>query len=244
MKKELKYYLDTEFHEYAKQLRHLGVAVGRPINTIDPISFGLVCEDNRAYYAVCKEFDIDEAWNNEWLRINVLLPIFFDFANYDFHTTHFKDQWLLNGEEVNLQSFKSNTVWSDDLKWFKKMIHKYGKTRYQIAKEILQFVGGNANELREGMPTSWTCDTEPIFWAYFADYDWVVFCWLYGRMIDLPKGYPMFCMDLKQKMEFYGLDGEWKNQNCPDPEGVHNALEDAKWNKLLDDKINEKISTI
>ncbi len=29
---------------------------------------------------------------------------------------------------------------------------------------------------------------KPEFWAYYADYDWVVFCQLFGRMIDLLKG--------------------------------------------------------
>lgn len=39
------------------------------------------------------------------------------------------------------------------------------------------------------------------FHAYYADYDWVVFCWLFGRMIDLPKGFPMYCVDIKQIMD-------------------------------------------
>lgn len=31
-----------------------------------------------------------------------------------------------------------------------------------------------------------------------ADYDWVVLCQLYGTMMDLPKGWPMYCRDVKQ----------------------------------------------
>jgi len=53
---------------------------------------------------------------------------------------------------------------------------------------------------------------------------------IFGRMIDLPKGMPMYCKDLKQIMDELGLDNEWKNKNCPDPKGEHNALVDAKWN--------------
>jgi len=48
-------------------------------------------------------------------------------------------------------------------------------------------------------------DAKPTFWAYFADYDWVVFCQLFGRMIDLPRHFPMFCMDLKQWMTQLGV---------------------------------------
>lgn len=84
------------------------------------------------------------------------------------------------------------------------------KRRSQIADEIRAFVG----------------DTKPEFWAYFADYDWVVFCWLFGRMIDMPSGWPMFCMDLKQVMVERGI---MKDQ-LPFQEGAeHNALDDARW---------------
>lgn len=74
---------------------------------------------------------------------------------------------------------------------------------------------------------------KPQFYAYFADYDWVVLCQLYGRMMHLPKGFPFFCMDLKQMMEERGLSGHWKRTTCPDPVGEHNALVDARWNKQL-----------
>ena len=87
------------------------------------------------------------------------------------------------------------------------------KDRKTIAQEILDF-----------------CDTslygKPEFWAYYADYDWVVFCQLFGTMMDLPKGFPMYCQDIKQECDRLG--------NPPLPQqskGEHNALEDARWNK-------------
>jgi len=60
------------------------------------------------------------------------------------------------------------------------------KPRRQIAQEIVKFVGPS-----------------PEFWAYFADYDWVVLCQLYGTMMQLPEG------------------------------GDHDALADARWNKRI-----------
>jgi hypothetical protein len=75
------------------------------------------------------------------------------------------------------------------------------------------------------------------FYGYYSDYDWVVFCWIFGTMMDLPKGYPMFCLDLKQTMYEKGLTPEWKNKYCPDPDNQHNALADAKWNKKLYEQI-------
>lgn len=73
------------------------------------------------------------------------------------------------------------------------------------------------------------CDADtygnPEFWGYFSDYDWVVFCQIFGRMIDLPKGWPMYCRDLKQWCDQLG------NPKLPKQTRIeHNALNDAKWN--------------
>lgn len=67
---------------------------------------------------------------------------------------------------------------------------------------------------------------KPEIWGYFADYDWVLFCQTFGRMVDLPEGYPYWCRDLKQEMEARGL----KRWDLPKQEKEHHALEDARWN--------------
>lgn len=69
----------------------------------------------------------------------------------------------------------------------------------------------------------------PEFWGYFADYDWVVLCQLYGAMVSLPKGFPHLCYDLKQLMKFMGYT---KEELPKQPEGtLHSALADARWNR-------------
>lgn len=76
----------------------------------------------------------------------------------------------------------------------------------------------------------------PQFWGYYADYDWVVFCWLFGAMVDLPKGYPMYCRDLKQWADMVGaLKFEGPNR------GEHNALVDARWNRELYDYLEQHV---
>ena len=80
------------------------------------------------------------------------------------------------------------------------------KSRADIARDLIAFAGPS-----------------PEFWAYYADYDWVVLCQLFGRMIDLPKGWPMWCRDLKQLASYHGV-------TLPVQEGVeHHAMADAKW---------------
>lgn len=66
----------------------------------------------------------------------------------------------------------------------------------------------------------------PEFWGYYADYDWVVFCQLFGPMVSLPKGFPMYCRDIKQWADYL-----W-NPEIPKPDKeIHHALSDALWVK-------------
>lgn len=65
--------------------------------------------------------------------------------------------------------------------------------------------------------------TDLEFWAYYAAYDWVAFCQLWGKMINLPNGFPMYCNDFKQ------LIAGTNFQKDPDPTEEHNALVDACW---------------
>jgi hypothetical protein len=72
--------------------------------------------------------------------------------------------------------------------------------------------------------------SKPEFWGYYADYDWVVFCQIFGAMIDLPKGWPMYCRDIKQLCDSVG------NPKLPEQDrSEHNALNDARWNKIAFD---------
>lgn len=73
----------------------------------------------------------------------------------------------------------------------------------------------------------------PEFWGYFADYDWVAFCWIFGPMTALPKDWPMYCRDLKQ------LADDVKKPRFKEPKGEHNALADARWNKAFYEYLKE-----
>lgn len=67
---------------------------------------------------------------------------------------------------------------------------------------------------------------KPEIWGYYSAYDWVAFCQLFGAMIELPKGYPMFCRDIIQECKRMG------NPELPKlDKGEHSALLDARWNK-------------
>lgn len=61
-------------------------------------------------------------------------------------------------------------------------------------------------------------------WAYYGAYDHVVLAQLFGRMIDLPDGVPMWTNDLKQECYRLGDRGLPKQESAE-----HNALADARW---------------
>ena len=69
------------------------------------------------------------------------------------------------------------------------------------------------------------CGEKPEIWAYYAAYDWVALCQLYGTMMDLPKGWPMYCRDVKQFCVSVG------NPKLPPQSGEHHALADAIWTR-------------
>lgn len=249
----MKYFIDTEFLE-GKQSK----LIGKTKPTIDLISIGIVAEDGREYYAISKEFNVKEAWNRfqweehksihkvdedkklnrkvYWLRDNILKPIFNEWNKYGYHSFTYKNM--------------------------KYCIKSIGKTNKQIANEIKHFV---ANRPIEANKEQWILDydTKDVqFYGYYADYDWVVFCWLFGKMIDLPNGFPMYCIDLKQTLDEkitsgcvvkhrYAAFSERdismdrgntfdevlriikEQPNYPKQTNEHNALADAKWNYEL-----------
>lgn len=83
------------------------------------------------------------------------------------------------------------------------------KSRAKIRDEIKNFIGD---------------DRAPVFIAYYAAHDWVMFTELFGSFGNLPGRWPKLCWDLKCLQLQAGAA-----QMLPDPEGAHNALTDALW---------------
>jgi hypothetical protein len=169
--------------------------------TIDLISIGIVAEDGRELYLCNKECDFCKA--GDWVWENVLYPI----GIYSVDLPNPSDPSTSPKERETYLAMRS---------------------RQQIRDEVLKFCGGHLSESGsfELMPGT----SKPEFWAYYADYDWVVFCQLFGTMMDLPDGFPMYCRDIKQEVDRLGLN----NMDLPAPEGQeseHHALHDARWTK-------------
>lgn len=104
-------------------------------------------------------------------------------------------------------------------------------TRAQLKERLLVFLydGPHPPSSKESIE----------LWSYFADYDWVAICQLYGRMVDLPPRMPMYCLDVKQLAHMLG------NPEPPPVTGrEHVALDDALWIRayylMLKERWNER----
>ena len=274
----MKYFYDTEFLE-GTQKTWIG---GKTKPTIDLISIGIVCEDGREYYAISKDFNLKEAWNRYdekiqhfsgdmrnqfpngrkykeyWIRENVLKPIYYEWVGKD-----------INFHEVDF-SYRD----------FKRLLNKYGKSIENIRKGIIDFTNPdlmwptssyNNSELKEGSILSEFFDkhnvkedngyfvAQPTLYGHYSAYDHVALSWIFGKMIDLPKGFPMYTRDLKQMFDekqesraktisFFketGLYDKHKEHEIifpenlkehpqyPKQENEHNALSDAIFVKNL-----------
>lgn len=309
----MKFFIDTEFLEGKQDITFLGCKLWKTKPTIDLISIGIISEDDRKYYSISKDFNINEAWNrydedilgqnklvsiegeilgdvmhysqiNEdvldwkiahpgykeyergsiqkvyWIRDNVLNPIFFEFIQKELNIKEIQKHQNID-YFVNTDFTKRN---------FKRLLKKYGKTNFSIANEIQEFctyytVYHNdislPSDKYHGLDDNYKFlyskkieDISPEFYAYYADYDWVVFCQLFGYMMDLPYNFPMYCQDIKQLMDNIvmnpsglvakkfsnktyllkeGLNYLKGLSGYPKQENEHNALADAKWNKKL-----------
>lgn len=289
----MNYYIDCEFLE-GTQKEKLPISLFRKNTppTIDLISIGIVSEDGREFYAISKDFNLEEAWNRfdikkewisldennqttrdtkiYWIRENVLKPIWREL----FFKADMEYAMLSNKQTENFYQSVILGVYDKifTLKSLKSLIQKYGKSNKQIAEEIKEFCTIHYEEdkgvhsvVNHNHPYK---NNTPKFHAYYADYDWVAFCWLFGKMIDLPKGFPKFCFDLKQLMdekaekeiakckninsEYYinnydgfhisneGILANFKRRNnYPKNENEHHALSDAKFDKALHEFLNK-----
>jgi hypothetical protein len=118
--------------------------------------------------------------------------------------------------------------------------HLAGQPDCQAAREPGDFLG-NGQCHKPGCP--WRCHSrlkddlkafcdpskygKPVLWGYYSAYDHVALCQIFGTMMELPDGWPMYTRDLKQYCDSLG------NPELPKQgKGEHDALADARWNKL------------
>jgi hypothetical protein len=167
-------------------------------HTIDLISIGIVCEDGREYYAINADADWDRIRDDDWLMENVVVHLPTHSTGQVKKRTGFGERgWRWGG--INMRDSRVKPKWV-------------------IANEVRDFLLARPNVTGGG---EW--QPHPELWAYYAAYDHVALAQLWGRMIDLPQGIPMWTNDLQQELVLRG------RETPPSPTDEHNALADARW---------------
>jgi hypothetical protein len=212
----MKFYYDTEFIAGDKQRRFLGWPIGGPIPTIDLISLALVAEDGRELYLLNKDCDLAFAWADEWVREHVLKTI-----------------WM----EHSTPAMRDTSLFAFTLDNLRKIFEMKGVSRPQMKWQVLIFVHAEAYDhfvggIDEFFEAPFTDEHE--FLGDYVAFDWVAMSQLFGRMVDLPKGFPMHATDLHQERLRMGLSYEQKLLLAPEPAIEHHALHDARRNRLID----------
>lgn len=76
---------------------------------------------------------------------------------------------------------------------------------------------------------------DPVLWAWYASYDHVALCQLWGSMPDLPRVLPRFTLDVRQLWEHLG-----RPPLPAQPPGKHHALDDARHVRARYDALAER----
>jgi hypothetical protein len=197
----VKIYYDTEFIEDGR--------------TIDLISIGMVRESGEEYYAISSEFDFKALAASPWLMDNVWpsLPKIGGDHRLAIISGPSWPRWLWRPERMRIRSRAKL------LRRIFDIHHPSVKPRAQIAAEVHAFL---VPKLISFDPAD-RCE----LWADYGAYDHVVLAQLFGPMINLAPGIPMWTADLQQEAARLGLsDADLPQQQT----GQHDALADARHN--------------
>ena len=174
-------------------------------SSVDLISIGVVCNDGREYYAQSVEFASEMA--SPWVKEQVFPQLL--YCSYTTHTSTRAGQrygTTLLSKVYHKQLLKEEGCPLHTCAW---------RTRAQIRQELLTFFQPGAGfEL----------------WGWCSGYDFVVFCQLFGPMMDFPPGYPHYIRDFQYLLDERGISDE---EVPPQEAGRHNALADARYLKNL-----------
>lgn len=116
--------------------------------------------------------------------------------------------WLMANVVPHLPQPHGDRILHQPARWLFDYTHPTVHRRAEIASRVREFI---------------TSTPEPELWADYAAYDHVVLAQLYGPMINLPHGIPMWTNDLRTEISRRG------NPALPEQQhGVHDALADAR----------------
>lgn len=138
-----------------------------------------------------------------------------------------KHEWLMANVAPGLPQPHGDWILHMPKAWPIDFHNEAVRRREAIAEAVKRFLIGG--------PVPGLSRPEVELWADYAAYDHVVLCQLFGPMVALPPGIPMFTHDLQQELRRAG------NPTMPEQAaGLHNALADARHLKACFDALGER----
>lgn len=166
--------------------------------TIELISIGMVAEDGSEYYAVNADLPADAICKHKWLVENVWPHL---------PLRGFKRTLQYTGQGASKHEMRVESAGVLDT------TSTLVRPRWVIRNEVREFLAGF---------------TDLELWADYGAYDHVALCQLFGTMMDLPSGVPMWTNDIRH---------EWARLGQPElpeqAEAEHDALADARHCRAL-----------
>lgn len=149
-------------------------------------------------------FFYDAEFYEDGERIHLISIAFISEEGQEFYAENSEFDWSIVPDDHWLQENVRPHLHGESAQFYK----------HEIAAQLSDFITNSGTRL----------DNE--LWGYYADYDHVVLAQLFGRMVDMPEGFPWFTMDLKQEAVRLG------NPELPKQDSTeHHAGHDARWNR-------------
>jgi len=152
-------------------------------------------------------------------------------TQFDLSSAYLND-WIRDNVLTTMFSQPTNGSY----KRYKELLASYGKSREIIRNDITDFIS------REKLVTQRNVDAQ--FIAYYGAYDWVLFCQLFGGLMNLPKGYAYHYIDLRALFDVVGVTKDQVKKNVPQKTGKHNPLVDCEWNKEVHQYLRDMLGLV
>lgn len=207
----VRYFYDTEFIDdgHTIELISIGIVGLTDWQLLDPDVDYYRPDYAREYYAVNADAPIDHIKGNRWLMRNVLphLPVV---------NRGVLDKRLAHSDNVHPQP----SIDLVDLDRADTCV----KPHWVIANEVRDFILAPLAEADDDAAL------ELELWADYAAYDHVALAQLWGSMVKLPAGIPMYTNDFQQFKRYADASAHQLAERLPvqQPEDEHNALADAR----------------
>lgn len=183
-------FIDFEFVEGSIKKKLFGITYFQTPHIVQPISVAIRKGKEKVFYRIYNDFDLDFAWDNVWIRENVLAKIH-DHV-YKEHSSLIEHTDMYGNDPENLENFNKKTM--------KRLLKLYGKPSVEIADDMCMYLTGCSRRyLDSNYNKSKEFNISLI--GYYSEYDSVMLGATFGKKINVPRHIPWHIKDVDVEIE-------------------------------------------